>query len=65
MKSPTGAKIKVRALVTERVDEGTALVPFHFVGWWQGNDLRKHYPECAAPVVLGEAVKTATTYGYD
>lgn len=29
VKSPTGAKIKVRALVTPRVDQGTAFVPFH------------------------------------
>jgi formate dehydrogenase major subunit len=65
VKSPTGAKIKVRALVTERVDQGTAFVPFHFGGWWQGADLRKYYPEGAAPVVLGESVNTATTYGYD
>jgi formate dehydrogenase major subunit len=65
VKSPTGAKIKVRALVTPRVDQGTAFVPFHFAGWWQGNDLRKYYPEGAAPVVQGEAVNTATTYGYD
>jgi formate dehydrogenase major subunit len=65
VKSPTGAKIKVRAMVTERVDQDTAFVPFHFAGWWQGNDLRKYYPEGAAPVVLGEAVNTATTYGYD
>ncbi len=65
VKSPTGAKIKVRAMVTERVDSTTAFVPFHFAGWWQGNDIRKYYPEGAAPVVLGEAVNTATTYGYD
>jgi|UniRef100_UPI00404793BB formate dehydrogenase major subunit len=65
VKSPTGAKIKVRAMVTERVDSTTAFVPFHFAGWWQGNDIRKYYPEGAAPVVQGEAVNTATTYGYD
>ena len=65
VKSPTGARIKVRALVTERVDQGTAFVPFHFAGWWQGTDLRKYYPEGAAPIVQGEAVNTATTYGYD
>ena len=65
VKSPTGAKIKVRAMVTERVDSTTAFVPFHFAGWWEGNDIRKYYPEGAAPVVQGEAVNTATTYGYD
>jgi formate dehydrogenase major subunit len=63
--SPTGAKIKVRAMVTERVDQGTAFVPFHFSGWWEGKDLRKFYPEGASPIILGESVNTATTYGYD
>ncbi len=63
--SPTGAKIKVRAMVTERVGPGTSFIPFHFAGWWQGKDLLDRYPEGAAPIVRGEAVNTATTYGYD
>ena len=40
-------------------------LPFHFSGRWQGADLLQYYPEGAAPVVRGEAVNTATTYGYD
>jgi formate dehydrogenase major subunit len=63
--TPTGARIKVRALVTERVGPGTTWIPFHFAGWWQGKDLLDKYPEGAAPIVRGEAVNTATTYGYD
>ena len=32
----------------------------------EGNeDLLNKYPEEAAPIVRGEAVNTATTYGYD
>ena len=65
VKSPTGAKILVRALVTERVDRETVWLPFHFSGRWQGADLLPYYPEGAHPVVRGEAVNTATTYGYD
>jgi formate dehydrogenase major subunit len=65
VKTPTGAQIKVRALVTERVGAGTSFIPFHFGGWWQGKDLLDKYPEGAAPIVRGEAVNTATTYGYD
>lgn len=65
VKSPTGAKIKVRALVTNRVDEEHAFIPFHFSGWWQGKDIIDAYPEGAHPIVRGEAVNTATTYGYD
>jgi formate dehydrogenase major subunit len=65
VKSPTGARILVRALVTERVDRETVWLPFHFSGHWQGADLLQYYPEGAHPVVRGEAVNTATTYGYD
>jgi formate dehydrogenase major subunit len=62
---PTGAKLKVRALVTERVDKTTTFMPYHFAGTWQGVDMKKFYPAGAAPIVRGEAVNTGTTYGYD
>jgi formate dehydrogenase major subunit len=65
LSTPTGARLKVKALVTERVGPDTAWMPFHFAGWWQGRDMKEFYPEGAAPVVRGEAVNTATTYGYD
>ncbi|QDZ29277.1 formate dehydrogenase subunit alpha [Noviherbaspirillum sp. UKPF54] len=65
LSTPTGARLKVKALVTPRVGPDTAFMPFHFSGWWQGRDLLEYYPEGAAPVVRGEAVNTATTYGYD
>ena len=65
LKSPTGARLNVEALVTERVDTGTVWMPFHFSGRWQGADMLKYYPQGAAPLVRGEAVNTATTYGYD
>jgi len=63
--SPSGAKIKVKAKVTEGVGPDTVFIPFHFSGWWQGQDMLPFYPEGAAPIVRGEAVNTATTYGYD
>jgi formate dehydrogenase major subunit len=63
--TPSGARIKVKALVTERVGPDHAFIPFHFAGWWQGQDMLGFYPEGAAPIVRGEAVNTATTYGYD
>jgi len=65
LSTPTGAKLKVKALVTERVGPDTCWMPFHFAGWWQGRDLLEFYPEGAHPIVRGEAVNTATTYGYD
>jgi formate dehydrogenase major subunit len=65
VKSPTGARLNVQALVTERVAPDTVFLPFHFSGRWQGADMLAHYPNGAAPIVRGEAVNTATTYGYD
>jgi len=53
------------AMVTDRVGRGVAFMPFHFGGHFQGVDLRPKYPSGADPVVLGESVNTATTYGYD
>jgi formate dehydrogenase major subunit len=60
-----GTKVKVKALVTERVGKGVAWMPFHFGGWYQGEDQRKNYPAGTDPVVLGESVNTVTTYGFD
>jgi formate dehydrogenase major subunit len=57
--------LRVKALVTERVDAETVFLPFHFSGRWGGVDLAPYYPEGAKPVVRGESVNTATTYGYD
>lgn len=63
--SPTGARINVQALVTPRVGPDTVFLPFHFSGRWQGEDMKPYYPDGAMPIVRGEAVNTATTYGYD
>ena len=62
---PEGAKVKVMAMVTERVGAGVAFMPFHFGGHMEGVDLRDKYPEGADPYVLGESTNTAQTYGYD
>jgi formate dehydrogenase major subunit len=62
---PEGGKVKVMALVTERVGRGVAFMPFHFGGHWMGEDQRAKYPKGADPFVLGEASNTAQTYGYD
>jgi formate dehydrogenase major subunit len=65
VETPTKTRLKVKTLVTERVAPGTVFLPFHFAGWWQGQDLLNYYPEGTAPYVRGEAVNTAMTYGYD
>jgi formate dehydrogenase major subunit len=63
--TPEGARIKVMAMITERVAKGVAFLPFHFGGHMEGKDLRHKYPQGADPYVLGEAANTAMTYGYD
>ena len=63
--TPEGAKIKVMAMLTRRVAPGVVWTPFHFGGWFQGEDLYDKYPEGTAPIVRGEACNTAFTYGYD
>ncbi len=65
VKTPSGARIKVHARITESVDRSTVFLPFHFSGHWEGVDLLPYYPEGAHPIVRGEAANTATTYGYD
>jgi formate dehydrogenase major subunit len=65
VETPTKARLKVKTLVTERVAPGTVFMPYHFAGWWMGKDMLNYYPEGAAPIVRGEALNTAMTYGYD
>ncbi|MFK7965819.1 MAG: formate dehydrogenase subunit alpha [Burkholderiaceae bacterium] len=65
IESPEGGRIKVKAMITTRVDAGVVFSPFHFGGHFQGKDLREKYPAGSDPYVLGEAVNTAMTYGYD
>jgi formate dehydrogenase major subunit len=59
------SRAKVKALVTERVGKGVVWMPFHFGGWFAGEDLRGAYPKDADPIVLGESANTITSYGYD
>jgi formate dehydrogenase major subunit len=61
----SNARTRVKALVTDRVGRGVAFMPFHFAGWYLGEDRRGKYPQGADPIVLGESVNTVTTYGYD
>ncbi|HSN70053.1 MAG TPA: formate dehydrogenase subunit alpha [Steroidobacteraceae bacterium] len=65
LEGPEGGRILVQAMVTPRVGRGVVWTPFHFGGWFEGEDLLERYPEGTAPFVRGEACNTATTYGYD
>ncbi len=62
---PAFKGLRVKALVTERVNAETVFLPFHFAGQWGGVDMAPYYPQGAVPVVRGESVNAATTYGYD
>jgi formate dehydrogenase major subunit len=62
---PEGTKVKVMAMVTERVNRNLVFMPFHFGGQFQGVDQRDKYPEGADPYVVGESSNTVGTYGYD
>ncbi|EKV29508.1 Formate dehydrogenase-O, major subunit [Caenispirillum salinarum AK4] len=62
---PNGGKVRVKAMITDRVARGVAFMPFHFGGHFQGQSLRDKYPDGADPIVLGESSNTAQTYGYD
>ena len=55
--TPSGARLKVRAMVTERVDRGTAFMPYHFAGRWQGESLPGR---CGADRARG-----GSQYGHD
>ncbi|MCP3055237.1 formate dehydrogenase subunit alpha [Aurantimonas marianensis] len=63
--TPEGARIRVAAMLTNRVEEGTVFLPFHFAGMWMGESIAERYPEGTVPYVIGEAANTAMTYGYD
>ena len=63
--SPEGSKVKVMAMLTQRVGKGVAFMPFHFGGHLEGEDRREKYPSGADPYVLGESANTSMTYGYD
>ncbi len=65
LEGPEGGKIKVKAMVTRRVGRGVVWTPYHFGGWYQGEDLIDKYPEGANPYVRGDSANTAFTYGYD
>jgi formate dehydrogenase major subunit len=60
-----GQACRMKALVTERVGKGVTWMPFHFAGFFQGEDQRRKYPTGTDPIVLGESANTITTYGYD
>jgi len=65
IESPEGAKIKVKAKITKRVDDKTIFLPYHFAGTLMGESYEKDYPDGHVPYVVGDPANTVTNYGYD
>ena len=63
--SPEGTKIKVKAHYSYSVGEDRVFIPFHFAGFFQGEDRTGNYPEGTKPYAVGESANTVTNYGYD
>jgi formate dehydrogenase major subunit len=63
--SPEGTKIKVKAHYSYSVGEDRVFIPFHFAGFFQGEDRTANYPEGTKPYAVGESANTVTNYGYD
>ena len=59
------AKAKMKALVTERVGKGVTWMPFHFGGWFAGEDLRSKYPQGYRSDRARRKRQHIMTYGYD
>lgn len=58
-------KILVKAKVTERVDENTIFLPFHWGGIFMGQSLKDRYPPENVPESLGDSANIITSDGYD
>ncbi|MCH9049485.1 MAG: molybdopterin-dependent oxidoreductase [Proteobacteria bacterium] len=65
VEGPEGGRIKVKAMLTERVGRGVVWLPLSFAGVWEGKSLRDKYPPGADPYVMGESANAVFTYGYD
>ncbi len=65
IESPEGGRIKVKAFLTERVDDKTIFLPYHFAGVLMGESLIDKYPKGHEPYVVGESGNVVTNYGYD
>ena len=63
--SPEGTKIKVKARFSHSVLPDRIFLPFHWAGYFQGEDMSSKYPEGTLPYSVGENANTVTNYGYD
>lgn len=64
VKSARG-QCKVRAYVTERVNEKTAFMPYHWAGVFEGQDYKDRYPTDGVELARGDSVNIIASPGYD
>jgi formate dehydrogenase major subunit len=58
-------KAKVKAKITERVDQKTVFMPYHWGGMFEGVSYEDRYPEGTGEYVLGDSCNIVTSPGYD
>lgn len=58
-------KVKVKAKITERVDEKTVFMPYHWAGIFEGESYKDRYPEGLAEYGLGDSCNIIAPPGYD
>ncbi len=58
-------RCKVRAYVTERVNDQTVFMPYHWAGWFEGESYADRWPEGTCELALGDSVNIICVDGYD
>ncbi len=58
-------KCKVRAYVTERVNNQTVFMPYHWAGWFEGEPYENRYPPGCGELAVGDSVNIICVDGYD
>lgn len=58
-------KVLVKAKITERVNEKTVFMPYHWAGVFEGESYEDRYPEGTGEYVYGDSCNIVTAPGYD
>ncbi|MDY6864350.1 MAG: formate dehydrogenase subunit alpha [Halobacteriota archaeon] len=58
-------RCKVRAYVTDRVNEKTVFMPYHWAGIFEGESYEDRYPDGSAEFKIGDSANIIASAGYD
>ena len=58
-------RCKVKAYVTERVNEKTIFMPYHWAGIFEGESYAHRYPDGTGEVAYGDSANIIASAGYD